>query len=326
MKKCRLCGSERVSNHYKLDNGRDMLYSCDECNFVQMMVDPVDEIDGVASEESIIPDVERDTSLEDMKLNEAIGISGPMSKMAHVLQQDYIRINQTMTDTVSELYSSFDKLNFIDVGSGYGQHSFSLKEKFPDWNFHLLEVSKERIQSGIEAFNVDSSKFTFHHKILDDSFANDNLEKFDISFAFHVLEHVYDIKTFIRNMFEVTKKGGIMLLELPNEADDLSLLSDNYRKIIHFPAHVNHFTKNTLSKLIQESGIEDKVEIDFIATQRYGFFNYIDWIRHNEKSKVLSDDYTPRKNPSWIERQWLQTKKDNFTTDTITMVLKKHDC
>lgn len=323
MKKCRLCDNEKISDYYELDNDRGMLYICDKCGFVQMMVDPVDELDSIASEESICQDVDRNTSLQDMKINEGIGISGPMSRMTHVLQQDSTRITQTITDMVNESCSSFDKLNFIDVGSGYGQHSFRLKEKFPNWNFHLLEISKERMKSGIKSFDADINKFTFHHNILDDNFSNDNIEKFDISFAFHVLEHVYDIKTFIRNMFEITKRGGIMILELPNEDDDLSVISDNYRKIIHFPAHVSHFTKSTLSRLIQESGIREKVEIDFIPTQRYGFFNYIDWTRHNEKNKVLSDDYIPRKNPSWIEQQWLQTKIDNFTTDTITMIVKK---
>jgi hypothetical protein len=74
---------------------------------------------------------------------------------------------------------------------------------------------------------------------------------------------------------------------------------------------------------VKEAGILEKVQIEFLPIQRYGFFNYIDWVRHNQKDKVLSDDYIPRENPSWIERQWLQTKKQNFTTDSIAMILKK---
>ena len=103
-------------------------------------------------------------------------------------------------------------------------------------------------------------------------FLIDIFEKFDISFSFHVLEHVYNMKGFIKNMFEITKNGGFMILEVPNEDDDLSLLSDNYRKIIHFPAHVSCFTKNTLSKLVEEAGLSSKVDISFIPIQRYGFF------------------------------------------------------
>ena len=321
MQKCRLCENEKLSEYYELDSGRGFLYSCGKCGFIQMPVPPVDELDSVASEESISQDVDRHTSPEDMKLNENIGLSGPMSRMAHILRQDSIRIKKL----VNESLSLFDGLKFIDIGSGYGQHSFSLKEEFPELDFHLLEISRERLKAGIKSFKPDLSEFTFHHCLLDDDFANDHFEKFDVSFAFHVLEHVYNIKGFIKNMFEITKKGGSMILELPNEDDDLSLLSDNYREIIHFPAHVSHFTKGTLSKLVEESGIGDRVEVSFVPTQRYGFFNYVDWIRHNKKDKVLSDDYIPRENPTWIEKQWLQTKEDNFTTDSIAMILKKHD-
>lgn len=322
-KNCRLCKSKNLLEYYQLSNKRGVIYECDDCGFIQLPVPPVDELDSVASEESIIQDIDRGTSVEDMKLNKSIGISGPMSKMAHVMQQDSIRVNKLIKKITDEQFPSLNELKFIDIGSGYGQHSFNLKKEFPEWDFHLLEISKERMKSGIKSFKPNLNEFTFHHCLLDDEFANNNFEKFDISFLFHVLEHVYDITGFIKNLFEITKKGGLMVLELPNEDDDLSLLSDKYREIIHFPAHVSHFTKNTLSKLLDESGISSKVDVSFIPIQRYGFFNYIDWVRHNEKSKIISDDYTPRENPSWVEKNWLKNKEENFTTDTITMVITK---
>ena len=300
-----------------------MLYKCGMCGFVQMMVPDQDQLDGVAASESISQDVDRDTSPEDMRINEEIGFVGAMSRMSHVLRQDSIRINRTVGKLLNGSVESSPK--FIDIGSGYGFHSFNLKKEFPNLDVHLLEISGERIESGIKEFKPNIDEFTFHHNILDDNFACEHFEKFEISFTFHVLEHVYDIKNFIKNMFAITKKGGTMILEVPNEDDELCLLSPNYREIIHFPAHVSCFTKDTLSRLVRESGIYEKVDMSFVPIQRYGFFNYIDWLRHNEKRKVLSDDYIPRENPSWIEKKWLETKEKNYTTDSIVMVLKKHD-
>ena len=324
MEKCRLCENEKLSEYYKLDND-SIFYSCDKCGLKQLQTPPVDQLDNVAAVESISQDANRNTSPLDVRINESIGLSGPPGSCAHVLQQDSIRINKTIKKLVSESFSSPSGLKFIDIGSGYGQNSFGLKEEVPELDIHLLEISKERMNSGIESFRPDLNEFTFHHCLLDDDFSNNHFEQFDISFSFHVLEHVYNMKGFIKNMFAITKKGGYMVLEVPNEDDDLSLLSDNYRKIIHFPAHVSCFAKDTLSKLVEESGIGDKVEISFIPIQRYGFFNYVDWVRHNEKNKVLSDDYIPRENPTWIERKWLQSKKNSFTTDSIAMILKKHE-
>ena len=87
--------------------------------------------------------------------------------------------------------------------------------------------------------------------------------------------------------------------------DDLIKLSSEYDKIIHFPSHVSNFTKKTLSLLLDKCGISGN-EVEFIPIQRYGFFNYIDWIRFGVKEKVLSDDYAFRDNISWIEKNWLE--------------------
>ena len=322
MNKCRLCGHSAYLEYYRMDEG-DMIYSCNKCGLKQLFGSTVDQLDSTAAEESISQDVDRETSPEDMKINESIGLSGDMSRMAHIIRQDSIRINKTIKKIVDDSFSSVKGLKFIDIGSGYGQSSFGLKEEFPELDIHLLEISEDRMRSGIDSFKPNLSDFTFHHSLLDDNFARNNLEKFDISFSMHVLEHVYDIKGFIKNMFAITKKGGTMLVEVPNEDDDLSLLSDNYRKITHFPAHVTCFTKDTLSKLLEEAGIGNRVEAIFVPIQRYGFFNYIDWVRYNKKDKVLSDDYTPRENLTWVESNWLQTKEENFTTDSVAMILKK---
>ena len=171
MIKCRLCEGSNLSEHYKFEEG-DVLYKCNDCSFVQMLVPSVDQLDGVASKESISQDVDRDTSPEDMKLNESIGFSGPMSRMNHILQQDSIRINETIKKLVISSFGSFKGLRFIDIGSGYGFHSFNIKKEFPDLDVHLLEVSGERMRSGIESFNPDLNDFSFYHRILDDDFSS----------------------------------------------------------------------------------------------------------------------------------------------------------
>ena len=324
MKKCRLCESPIVERFWVIDKNHTV-YRCSNCELIQLLVSPIDELDSTAAKNSIYQDTARGTSEEDMKINRDIGLSGPLSRCAHLLQQDSIRINKTIKKLIGDFFNPQDKIKFIDIGSGYGQNSFALKKDNPDLDVHLLEISKERMDSGIEVFAPDESEFTFHHSLLDDSFSENNPEEFDIALAFHVLEHVYDIKGFIKNILKVTKRGGYAILEVPNEDDDLQFLSENYKRIIHFPAHVSYFTKKTLSRLLRESKVYDKIDVTFVPVQRYGFFNYADWVRHDKKEMVLSDDYVPRKNLSWIEKLWLDTKKKNLTTDSIMMVIKKRD-
>ena len=65
----------------------------------------------------------------------------------------------------------------------------------------------------LKGFKVNPAEFTFHHRLLDKNFANEYNQSFDICLCFHVLEHVYDIKDFIKNLFSITKSGGTIILE-----------------------------------------------------------------------------------------------------------------
>ena len=60
-------------------------------------------------------------------------------------------------------------------------------------------------------------------------------------------------------------------------------------------------------------------DYDINCCQRYGFYNYVDWIKYGTKSKVESDDYInindkPRSN---IEKIWVKYREENFNADTL---------
>ena len=101
----------------------------------------------------------------------------------------------------------------------------------------------------------------------------------------------------LKNLFSITKSGGTIIVEVPNEDDDLLTLSSGYSKIARLPAHVNSFNKKTLSLLLNNLN-ENTYQVEFIPVQRYGFYNYIEWLRYNEKAKISSDDYITRNEKS----------------------------
>ena len=319
LKKCRLCG-EGPLNEYDMIDKINIIYKCSNCGFVHLLTNNTNKLDDTANEESVNQDKFRKTSKKDMELNKDTDFPSTMKNLAHVIKQDTKRIR----GVIEKLVKPSEEVKFIDIGSGYGHIGFDIGNNNPNIDVHLLETSKDRMNMGINTFKPDINKFNFHHELLDQKFSKKYPNHFDISFSFHVLEHVYDTVDFIKNMYTITKSGGYMVIEVPNNDDDLQELADNYKKIITFPAHVNYWTKDTLSTLLRKSNIYDKVDTEFIGVQRYGFFNYIDWVRNNKKQEVLSDDYIPRKNPTWIEKVWLDTKQKNLTTDSIMLIMKKH--
>jgi len=319
IEKCRLCKSKKLHSHYEIDE-ENILYKCENCKLLQLITLGKNELDDTANNESIKQDIKRKTSKKDMEMNEKEDFPEIMKNLAHVLNQDRKRIR----NVVEKLIDSNEKNTLIDIGSGYGHISFEIGNNNPNLDVHLLETSKDRMEMGIDTFKPDKQKFNFHHNLLDQHFSAKYLESFDVSLCFHVLEHVYDPVDFIKNMFSITKSRGFMVIEVPNDDDDLIKLSSYYKKIISVPAHVSCWTKDTLLLLVEKADIVDKVAVEFLPVQRYGFFNYIDWLRHNDKDLVLSDDYTPREELSWIEKLWLDTKKKNFSTDSIMMLIKKN--
>ena len=309
--RCRLCGSSNL-NDYLVDG----LYKCFDCTFVQRsgVYNPI--------QTSIDQESFRVTSTVDMEKNSEYDLPDLIKSQYHVYLEDFNRINIFLTEFSNRNFIKNDIVNFIDVGSGIGFMSFKLKESLSFLNMHLLEINKQKIDIGVDAFKPDLNNFTFHNEYLNSDFSERYNCYFDITFSFHVLEHVENVIEFVKSMYEITKRGGHIIIEVPNQDDDLIGISPEYSKIINFPAHVSNFTKKTLSFLIEKTGI-DVSDVEYIPIQRYGFFNYIDWIRFDSKEHVLSDDYTPRDKISWIERMWIEHKKENFTTDSIMVIIKK---
>ena len=61
------------------------------------------------------------------------------------------------------------------------------------------------------------------------------------------------------------------------------------------------------------------------GVQRYGFYNYIDWIRYGTKDKVNGDDYRNINNlpRSKYEKSWIEEREKNLTSDTLLVTIKK---
>jgi 2-polyprenyl-3-methyl-5-hydroxy-6-metoxy-1,4-benzoquinol methylase len=320
--KCCLCGKKNLRK-YEVINAIQ-LYKCRHCELLQTPRKANDQINSLVATKSVKQDKFRKTSKEDMKINSKFGkLPVSLRSSMHIISEDSNRICRHLKKIIKKFFPKNKKIKFINIGSGYGHVDLILKKNLPQMDMHLLEISGEKMETGRKTFKHDEKKFTFHLNLLDKNFAKKNYAKFDIALSFHVLEHVSNIIDFIKNIFKIVKKGGIIIIEVPNEDDNLLHLSDQYEKHVHVAPHISYFTKKTLLRLFVKAAIYDKAKVDFIGVQRYGFFNYIDWVRYNRKEMVLSDDYIPRNNPSWIEKIWLKDKEKNFTTDSIMAVIQK---
>ncbi|WP_333653014.1 class I SAM-dependent methyltransferase [Dissulfurispira sp.] len=147
------------------------------------------------------------------------------------------------------------KGKLLDIGCGTGHFLKIGKDR--GWEVYGIELSKWAADYGRRNFNLD--------------IRNINLEEvagtwgvgFDVVTLNHVLEHLPSPSGAIKMISEILHEEGLILIEVPNELDQLMFLVARVRKwwynrlynfykgpIIH---HTFFFTKDSLIKILERS-------------------------------------------------------------------------
>jgi len=323
---CILCNSYDLVFELKVrDNDKTDIFKCKKCNLIQLH--PRLEIIRERLEDGELDSQDRNRVYSSHDYNKNMNMNYSFNtnaseeeisihnKMTHVIEADRYRFLDHFKKALKQYDQKEKDLNVLDVGCGYGYWCHTLNENY---NFNVLGMDLN-INKVLYGKNKLKLNFDFVEKVIEDEkFIESNENQFDIITCWHVIEHVYNPIIFIKNIKRLLKKGGIFLFELPNEDDELFDLSLEYRELVHFQDHCNYFNRETLKYLFEKCNIENK-DYDIQCCQRYGFYNYVDWIKYGTKSKVESDDYInindkPRSN---IEKIWLKYREENFNADTL---------
>jgi 2-polyprenyl-3-methyl-5-hydroxy-6-metoxy-1,4-benzoquinol methylase len=84
--------------------------------------------------------------------------------------------------------------------------------------------------------------------------ASDHIEEYDTVCAFQVLEHVADIKSFIKSSLRCLKPGGLLIFSVPS-FDSFSRYTPNFSLDMP-PHHLTRWTDKALSNLVQYFDVE----------------------------------------------------------------------
>jgi 2-polyprenyl-3-methyl-5-hydroxy-6-metoxy-1,4-benzoquinol methylase len=152
----------------------------------------------------------------------------------------------------------------LDIGCGQG---LFLKQ-FADrgWRAIGIEVSSSAAFYAREILGLD---------VLVGKQATRNLENdsFDIVCLWHVLEHVVQPRTLLREAHRVLKNDGKLLLSVPNFGSLEARAGKKNWFHLDVPRHLTHFTEDSLQTTLDATGWEVIRKSYF--TPEYDFFSFI---------------------------------------------------
>lgn len=126
----------------------------------------------------------------------------------------YNKIDQKF-HVINKLLSSGNNKSLLDVGCGEGFTLNYYKQKF--WNVTGIDFS----DFGLKTNNPDLLSNLKQGNIFKEIIKLVNLKiKYDVVWLDNVLEHVIDPEDLIQQCYKLTKNGGALVIEVPNDYSD----------------------------------------------------------------------------------------------------------
>tara|TARA_B100001250_G_scaffold414603_1_gene454452 strand:+ start:13548 stop:14423 length:876 start_codon:yes stop_codon:yes gene_type:complete len=159
-------------------------------------------------------------------------------------------------EIISNIISKNDKKSLLDIGCGEG---FTLNYFFNNgWDVSGIDFSSY----GAEIHNPTLVKFISVGDLYDnlEIIENKNL-CYDLIFLTNVLEHVQKPVNLMKRINKITKKGGMLVLTVPNDASDLQEYCLEHKMIkdrfwITPPDHLSYFDYKSIKNVAHHTGWE----------------------------------------------------------------------
>ena len=160
--------------------------------------------------------------------------------------------NKILFKEIAEYISKQDDLkSVLDVGCGKGDLLNYLHSSDSSLELTGLDLSENSNYSDIKFIQEDLFKY------------ESNLT-YDVVISLATIEHVWDVKKFLKRLDSLCRPGGYLIIMTLDEYTPIYMLSRWLYKLgISFPVkrlydkhHLNHFNKDSLSRLILDQGFE----------------------------------------------------------------------
>jgi len=196
----------------------------------------------------------------------------------------------------------------LDVGSGGGQFLASVEAK--------ERVGLETNKNGRD---VTPAGIKTLGEVVEDH-AISNAGHYDVVTAIQVLEHVYEVRTFIDSCLELLKSGGTLVLSVPNNG---GFVGASELPLNMPPHHMGRWNRESLSSIASLFELE-LLTVEFEPLQESNISWYQNWMeeRYLPQSKIAKSLYYRLGIASGIEN-WLRENRETLMGHTILAAYRK---
>jgi 2-polyprenyl-3-methyl-5-hydroxy-6-metoxy-1,4-benzoquinol methylase len=224
IKKCRICNyTSKKNKQIKLPFMNDY-FICAICNTYNQDLNKIKSIKKFFQ-------IQQKNYFSDLKMYN--------SNLMHKIESEY----DTNKIKYFLKYCKNKKFNILEIGPGSGKFASEIKKSNKD--ITVIDESKIYIQS-LKKLNIKA----IHKNFLSYS----TKKKYRFICCFHVIEHVADVKLFVKKIANLLCKKGIVLLSTPNAGSSQHKFLRSFSPNFDY-AHLHLFTKKTLEKIFKDNGL-----------------------------------------------------------------------
>jgi 2-polyprenyl-3-methyl-5-hydroxy-6-metoxy-1,4-benzoquinol methylase len=198
---------------------------------------------------------------------------------------------------INEILNETEDRSILDIGCGEG---FTLDFfKKVGWRVEGVDFSDFGIRENNPHLLENLRQGNIFEKVRD--IIEEGLT-FDVVWLDNVLEHVVDPEYLINQCYQLTKEGGVLVIEVPNDYSDFQkelvknqMVQHNYWEA--FPDHLSYFSFDSLKKLCETNDWKTRKIISdfpiewFLVNSHSNYVNNSDVGKGAHKSRVFLENY-----------------------------------
>lgn len=285
MFKCVVCGNEEnpvVTEYHPRDRKELNIVDCRACGHRQLYP--------LLSDAELEEEYDEDKTVRSASLKIAPGSDFESMRLKF---SEWTKIH---ADMYWDILQEHKKV--LNLGSGYG----FFEEELNNRQGRKFEIEGDEIGE----FRLRHYVGGVVHTV---NFAKDEIPEemrhtYDLVMGLHLLEHLNEPVTYLRNVKGLLSSDGKVIIEVPNLNSFLCELSPEYGEFLYLYEHVSYYTKDTLYKVFEQAGYRN---ISVYTKELYSIENHINWIRTGKPFIKYNQMYLPDSRIEFINEQYKES-------------------